>query len=85
MDKKHCFGIYVVYDRIAEESSPPMMHRTDGLAVKLYVQMLQQSGEKLTDYWLYKLGTYDTLDMVLYAYEKPARVKVSDGVEEIEA
>ena len=78
------FGLYVLYDRIAEESSSPFMHRTDGMAVKMYVKMLTESKESFQEYWLYKLGTYDTVEMVLCAYDKPKRVKVSEGQEEVE-
>ena len=83
--KSGCYGLYVVYDRVAEESSSPLMHRTDGLAVKMYVKMITESKESLQDYWLYKLGTYDTVDMTLMTLDKPKRVKVSDGDQEVEA
>jgi hypothetical protein len=76
---KNCFGLYVIYDRVAEESAPPFMARTDGVAVRIYVSAVKSPEFNITDFWLYKVGTYNPDDMLINAYEKAVRVKVSDG------
>lgn len=77
--------LYVIYDRVAEESSPPFMARTDGVAVRMYLQSIQQNKLDIQDYWLYKIGCFNCEDMTLIAKDKPLRVKVSDGSVEAES
>jgi hypothetical protein len=70
-------SLYVIYDRIAEESCPPFMARTNGVAVRYYLSSMKDM--PINDYWLYRIGVYGTDDMYLHALDKPERVKISDS------
>jgi hypothetical protein len=76
-------GLYSVQDRVAEEFSPPFSARTNGVAVRIYLSMLKD--QHVTDYWLYKLGSYDVDTGYMIGNDRPERVKVSDGINELEA
>jgi hypothetical protein len=76
-------SLYTIYDRIAEESAPPFYARTNGVAVRHYLAAVKNLN--CTDFWLYRVATYGLDDMMVYGLEKPERIKVSDGVDEVEA
>jgi len=73
--------LYVIMDRVAEESTPPFMARTDGVAVRFYLGEMEKIKAHLPDYWLYKIGSYNTETMALLPLSSPIRVKVSEGLD----
>jgi len=74
--------MFAIYDRIAEESSAPFLARTEGVAVRIYLDAIKsQAPSAIQDYWLYSLGVYDTETMELTPKEKASRVKPSEGLE----
>ena len=75
--------LYTIYDRIAEESSPPFLARTDGVAIRHYLAAMQNKDITPDDFWLYKIGGYDTADMRLQALTQPMRVLIKN--KEVEA
>lgn len=54
-------GLYTIYDRVAEEGSPPFVARTDGVAVRQF-QAAILGGKVLNpdDYVLYRVGGWDS-------------------------
>jgi hypothetical protein len=82
--KKGCFGLYTVYDRVAEEAGPVFQARTKGVAIRYFQKLIADNSEvNAVDYWLYYLGSYDPVDLLLYGKDKAERVMISEleGVE----
>jgi hypothetical protein len=77
-------SLYTIYDRIAEESAPPFFARTNGVAIRHYLAAIENGKMDITDFWLYRIGTYNLEDMIVYGLEKPERLRVSDS-EDFEA
>lgn len=59
------YNLYVIYDKVAEESSSPMMCRTDGLALRQFMAALSKEPGAKNDYALYRVGTYDPQTMII--------------------
>lgn len=68
------FGLYVIYDVVAEEAGVPMMFRTDGLAVRAYNSAKLEFKQ---DHFLYKIAEYDPVSMSVYSLGVPKRISVS--------
>lgn len=57
-------SLYVVYDKVAEESSPLFATKNDGLAERMALQMLESRGMYVSeDYQLFHVGYYDNESM----------------------
>lgn len=60
-------GVYVIYDRIAEESGPMFEATNDGVALRQACNVLKPlPASLLDDYQLVKIGEYDTKEMQVY-------------------
>jgi len=60
-------GVYVIYDKIAEESGPMFEAVNDGIALRQACHVLKPLPPTLVDdYQLVKIGEYDTKDMQIY-------------------
>ena len=69
-------ALYAVYDRVAEEAGPCFLAVNDGVAVRNYRALLQNSQVVAEEeYMLYRLGTYDSKTMKVIG-EDPVRVIV---------
>jgi len=61
------YGLYTVWDKIAEEGCPPFMARTDGQAVRVFNSMKIEDKD---DYLLYRIGTYDPFSLEITHNDK---------------
>lgn len=61
MSEKH--GLYVIYDRIAQESGPVFSAKNDGVAIRSAVNLLIKAGEP-SEYDLVKVALYSPETMV---------------------
>lgn len=75
-------GLYTIYDRVADEAMPPFVSRTDGLAIRLFVQAMANCPNPKDDYLLYHVGFWNAAEMSVIA-EKPRQVIITpnEGVE----
>lgn len=64
--------VYVVRDLVAEECSAPFIAKNDGIALRQYRHMLQQS--VLSDFNLLCLGQFDSEKAVLSVFDTPEEV-----------
>ena len=72
--------VFTVYDRVAEEASPPFIARNKAAAIRMYLNSIK--GLAPSDYWLYRIGAFNLDTMELTAVYKPERVMISEGEEE---
>lgn len=70
-------GLYTIYDRVAEEGSPPFCARTDGVAIRQFMQAIQQSPFNKDDFLLYRLGSFNPVSLELEALDKIEQVVIS--------
>jgi hypothetical protein len=69
--------LYVIYDRLAEESGPILECKNDSVAVRAYKRALESQKAGADDeYWLYCVGEFDNREMV-FTYSKPRRVEIN--------
>lgn len=60
-------GIYVIFDKVAEESGPMFEAVNDGIALRQACNILKPLPPSLhSDYQLVKIGEYDTKDMQIF-------------------
>jgi len=52
-------GLYAILDRVAEEAGPLFQARNDGVALRMFNQMLEKEQVKIDDFRLYLVGYYD--------------------------
>ena len=56
------YGVYVVYDKVAEEAGPPLTAVNDGIAQRMFAQMNIPLSLR-ADYQLVRIAYYDSKDM----------------------
>ena len=56
------YGVYVVYDKVAEEAGPPFTAVNDGIAQRMFGQMNIPLSLR-ADYQLVRIAYYDSKDM----------------------
>lgn len=60
-------GVYVIYDKVAEESGPLFQAVNNGIALRQAVNVLKPLPASLRDdFQLVKVAEYDTRDMQIY-------------------
>lgn len=77
-------GLYTIYDRVADESSPPFVARTDGLAIRLFLQAMANNPNPKDDYLLYHVGYWDSFNsnsLVKAATPRQIIISPNEGVE----
>lgn len=83
-------GVYVIYDKVAEESGPMFEAVNNGVALRQACNVLKPLPPTLIDdYQLVKIGEYDTKDMQIYVIPPEivdlslslARAREYDGIE----
>lgn len=52
--------IYAVKDNVAGEYGPPFTAKNDGVAQRMFEQMLDKAIKNTTEYDLYVIGSYDS-------------------------
>lgn len=52
-------NLYVIYDRVAEESGPVYEAKNDGVASRMYAEFLRKITARPEDYLLLRVGTID--------------------------
>lgn len=53
------YGMYTIFDRVAEEAMPPFTAKTDGLAIRIFLDVLSKSPHPKNDFLLYRIGEWD--------------------------
>lgn len=52
--------MYTILDRVAEEAMPPFTAKTDGLAIRIFLDVLSRSPHHpKNDFALYRVGEWD--------------------------
>lgn len=63
-------NLYVIFDRVAEESTPIFTAKNDGIAVRMTEDMLRGRGMFVSDdFMLFQVGSYDSEKMILRSCE----------------
>jgi len=74
------YGLYTVYDKVAEEAMPPFIARTDGQAQRVFMSMKIESPN---DYLLYQVGKWDPFEAEIIGVKKrviPLNKEDPDGI-----
>lgn len=71
-------GVYAIYDRVAEECGPVWTSKNDAVAVRN--ANIQLKEVRADDFWLYKLGEFDSEEIRIDGFEKGKQVPL--GVKE---
>lgn len=69
--------MYVVYDRVAEESGPVFEAKNDGVAVRKYRDLMDKSAVSVVDYRLLLVGVIDHLTSRICVTFPPIEVNTS--------
>ena len=70
--------LYVIFDRVAHETNPPMLFKNDGVAIRVFQSMVEKEQVNSADYDLYEIADYDTDNPPLSQFRKVDAVNV-DG------
>nr|WAE43852.1 MAG: nonstructural protein [Microviridae sp.] len=71
-------SLYVIYDTLAEESGPILECKNDHVAVRAYKRAMENTRAGTNaEYWLYYVGNFDNVSMVLNP-EKPRRIEINN-------
>lgn len=69
------YGLYVMYDAVAEECGPVYSAKNDGTAMRAYRQLLQQVDRVDVDaYKLYRIARYNTFTMAVSVEADPVHI-----------
>jgi len=68
-------GVYVIYDRIAEEAGPLFTAKSDDVAIRNYRISLKDVNAD--EYRLYAVGEYDSEKVLLFADPKAREVNTN--------
>lgn len=68
------YGIYSIYDRLSSLYSNPEISISDGTAVRKFNYMMSNSHMVSSDCELYKVGEFDSITGVIFAFPKPVFV-----------
>lgn len=71
------YGMYVIYDRIANLYAVPFVQVNDACAKRQFKAMVEQNPGQPTDYELYTLGSWSTSGQLL-ALDKPEFICVGE-------
>ena len=74
-------NLYVIYDRVAEISSPIFSAQTEGVALRRVAHLLNEPTTQPEDYGLLHLGTYDDQSVQLEKFIKPVSVDLQKFLE----
>lgn len=68
-------NLYVIFDRVAEESGPVFTAINDGVAMRSYRNLVKElDQEARSEYRLYRLGYYDTFSMEVKSEFPPVEI-----------
>lgn len=70
--------LYVIRDRVAEDSGPIFQAVNDGVAIRSYRAFMAQSPVEKDEYMLLCVGTFDSSITKLNAFDIPIQVVVPD-------
>lgn len=71
-------NLYVIFDKVAEESGPPFTAVNDGVAQRNYQQLMRNVPDnQRSEYALFILGTYDPFLMKVEQDLNPIEVETS--------
>lgn len=72
-------GLYVIYDRVAEESGPCFDAVNRGIALRNFRNLMEKvPGYQKADYRLYQVAHYDARTMKIEAVDPPEEVLYSE-------
>lgn len=66
--------LYVIYDKVAQESGPVFSAKNDGVAMRSYVQTIKQADP--SEYSLLKVATYNTEPVSVEGINPPQDIVV---------
>lgn len=73
-------GLYVIFDRTAEEASPPFEAVNDGIALRNFRNLMEKSpAYQRADFRLYKIADYDSKSMAISVCDTREEVLYSEG------
>lgn len=75
--------IYTVYDKIAEESGPLFIQKSDSTARRAFRSMIKDEKLRREEYELRYLGDYDTEKSVIQARKTPYTIDLIYEEEEV--
>jgi len=60
------YGIYTIYDKVAEISGPVFQAKNDSTAIRILADLVMRTDVVAEDYEMYRIGTFDdeTREMV---------------------
>ena len=71
-------GLYVMYDMVAKEAGPIWSSRNDGVATRAFRALLRTvSPENRKDFKLFRVATYNVVDVTLKPEGAPVEVVVA--------
>ncbi|MBA7535562.1 hypothetical protein ES705_27820 [subsurface metagenome] len=68
--------LYVVYDKVAEESGPIFEARNEGVASRQYAKFINKA-DAPADYLLFRIGSLDHDSSVIVALDGPVLIEVA--------
>lgn len=75
-------GLYVIYDRVAEEASPVFDAVNRGIALRGFRMSMEKVPEfQKTDYRLYQIAMFDPHTMKVVAVDPPEEVLFSEDAD----
>jgi hypothetical protein len=78
------FNLYSIYDCVADEASAPFMAKTDGVAIRHFVNGFRKNNPpdvRMEDYWLFRVASYDNETMRIKTLVDPIRVVIQDHLQ----
>ena len=75
MNINQMLKMYSIFDRVAEEGSPPFVARTDGVAIRHFMHNLSKN-PNIDDYSLHCVAYYDPETMKIQVHQDQPRTVV---------
>lgn len=68
-------GMYVIYDKLAEEAGPIFQAPNDDVALRNFRHLSEGQSVDLSEYDVYAVGMYDPYSMSVSAFDVPRLVQ----------
>lgn len=71
------FGLYCIYDKVAEEAGPVFQAKTEGVAVRKFVQLIQGEQVRPEEFVLLHVGQFQTDPVSIEGVNPPRQVEIA--------
>lgn len=71
-------GLYVVYDRVAEEAGPVFQSKNDGTAIRAFRSLTKDAPAPASEYKLLRVGMFNNDPVGLDSVSPPVEINVLD-------